>query len=588
MTGSARLVAGRYRLGEMLGAGGSASVFAAVDERTGSSVALKILHPHLSQRPAARSAFLAEAARAEPLRHPNIVGVLGVGVDETGGQSLAWIALERAAGWSLAEHVRRHGPLDPSDAVAVADGILSALEAAHAIGLIHRDVSPANIMLARNESGGIEREGVRLLDFGLADATGATAMGTDDLLSVEATGRAGVLGNVNYISPEQVRGEPVDERGDIYQVGGVLYFALTGRPPFSRATTEQTLRAHLDAPPPVPSATDSRIPRALDRTVVRAMLKDPDERFRSAADMHAAIIAISGIAIAGIAIPGIATPVQSAPPASAVRLAADIDHLEVTRVLGATIVPPRARVHADSLVSSWIHEPRRSRHRAGAVFALTTAAIVAGMIVAVAVTIPRTASVESASTSTSAPTPLPPTVEQQTPDAAADPIGAPIAVLMAVPDLGRHTLDEATRALADAGLQVGAVTYLDSASLRDTVLDSRPATGERVAEGGTVDLVLASGFTTVPDVAGASPDDAWARVQSAGFAPSFGRQSVTSSAQAGTIVGTDLTPGARWAVGTAITVLEGVFAGPTSSPTQTTPPVMPTPTLSPGAENDGG
>lgn len=579
MTDGSRLVAGRYRVGGLLGTGGSASVFAAVDERSGSGVALKILHPHLSQRPVARSAFLAEAARAEPLRHPNIVGVLGVGVDDTGAQPIAWIALERAAGSSLAEHVSRHGPLAPCEAVALADGILSALAAAHAMGLIHRDVSPANIMVARSESGAIDRDGVRLLDFGLADAAGATAVGTDDLLSVEATGRAGVLGNVNYISPEQVRGEPVDERGDIYQVGGVLYFALTGRPPFSRATTEQTLRAHLDALPPVPSAIDSRISHALDRTVVRAMLKNPDERFRSAADMRAAISAISGTA----------TPVQSASAASAVvQHAADIDHLEVTRVLGATIVPPRVRAHADSLASSWIHEPRHARHRAGAVFALTTAAIVTGMIVAVALTIPRTASVESASTSIPAPAQLAAPVEEQTADAADDPLVEPVAVLVAVPDLGRHTLDEASRALADAGLQVGAVTYLDSASLRDTVLDSRPATGERVAEGGTVDLVVASGFTTVPNVAGSSPDDAWARVQSAGFAPSFGRQAVASSAQAGTIVGTDLTPGARWAVGTAITVLEGVFAGPTPSPTQTAPPVMPTPTLSPGAENDGG
>lgn len=231
MSGTSRVIAGRFRLGELLGTGGSASVFAAVDERTALNVALKVLHPHLSERPAAREAFLAEARRAQPLRHPHIVGVLGVGVDHGADAPVAWIALERAAGSSLAQHVSRHGPLSPAEAVVVLDGVLQALEAAHAIGLIHRDVSPSNVMVARDASGAVAADGVRLLDFGLADAAGNAALGTDDLLSVDAKGRAGVMGNINYMSPEQVRGMPVDARGDVYQAGALLHFALTGRPP---------------------------------------------------------------------------------------------------------------------------------------------------------------------------------------------------------------------------------------------------------------------------------------------------------------------------------------------------------------------
>ncbi|MGA1827363.1 serine/threonine-protein kinase, partial [Microbacterium sp.] len=316
MSDPSRLISGRYRLGELLGTGGSASVFAAVDAIDGAQVALKILHPHLSDRPAARDAFLAEARRAEPLRHPNIVGVLGVGVDEAGDAPLAWIALERAAGSSLSEHIATLGPLPPDEAAAVIDGILRALEAAHAIGLIHRDVSPANVMVAPDARGVLHVDGVRLLDFGLADAAGKSALGSDDLLSIEATGRAGVLGNVNYMSPEQVRGEAVDARGDLYQAGAVLYFALTGRPPFPRETTGQTMRAHLTAPPPVPSVLDRRIPRTLDRVVVRAMLKDPGDRFASVGAMRAALAGPAPVAAA------------AAPQ-------------EVTRVLGRTMVPPR-------------------------------------------------------------------------------------------------------------------------------------------------------------------------------------------------------------------------------------------------------
>ncbi|WP_164861859.1 serine/threonine-protein kinase, partial [Microbacterium sp. CPCC 204701] len=289
MSGSSRVIAGRFRLGELLGTGGSASVYAAVDGRTGLGIALKVLHPHLSERPAAREAFLAEARRAQPLRHPHIVGVLGVGVDHDGEAPVAWIALERAAGSSLSQHVARNGPLTPAHAVAVIDGVLRALEAAHAIGLIHRDVSPSNVMVVPDASGALASDGVRLLDFGLADATGTAAIGTDDLLSVDAKGRAGVMGNVNYMSPEQVRGMPVDARGDVYQAGALLHFALTGRPPFPCQTTGQTLRAHLEAPPPLPSASDGSIPRGLDRVVVRAMLKDPADRFPSGAAMRAAV-----------------------------------------------------------------------------------------------------------------------------------------------------------------------------------------------------------------------------------------------------------------------------------------------------------
>ncbi len=209
--------------------------------------------------------------------------------------------------------------------------VLRALEHAHESGLVHRDVSPANIMLDTDARGCIAPSSIRLLDFGLADAAGAAVVGTDDLLNMHATGRAGVLGNVGYMSPEHVRGEAVDARGDIYQAGAVLYFALTGRAPFVRETIDLTMRAHLAAPPPVPSVTDRRIPRDLDRIVVRALLKNPEDRFATASDMRRALTERhnapgenAGAAAATATIP---------PPAAPSRA-------EVTRVL-ATAPPIR-------------------------------------------------------------------------------------------------------------------------------------------------------------------------------------------------------------------------------------------------------
>ena len=298
MIDASGLVSGRYRLGELLGTGGSASVFAAVDEASGEHVALKLLHPHLSHRPSARDAFLAEARRVQGLRHPNVVGVLEVGVDEASDEPVAWIALERAAGLSLAEHVDRHGPLGVADALTAADGVLRALEAAHAVGLVHRDVSPANVMIAIDGDGRLDVGGVRLLDFGLADAAGRAVLGGDVLRSEavnEGTGRAGVIGNVNYMSPEQVRGAAVDERGDVYQAGGMLHFALTGKPPFLRDdAARDDARASGGAAARAVGAGLADPARALDRMVVRALLKDPATVSNSAAEMRSVLAAIAG------------------------------------------------------------------------------------------------------------------------------------------------------------------------------------------------------------------------------------------------------------------------------------------------------
>lgn len=578
MTARDRLIGDRYRLGELLGTGGSASVFAARDEASGEDVALKVLHPHLSTRPAARDAFLAEAARAQRLLHPNIVGVRGVGVEDRGDDPVAWIAMDRAQGVTLAELVAARGALSAEEATPMLEVVLRALEHAHESGLVHRDVSPANIMLDTDARGCIAPSSIRLLDFGLADAAGAAVVGTDDLLNMHATGRAGVLGNVGYMSPEHVRGEAVDARGDIYQAGAVLYFALTGRAPFVRETIDLTMRAHLAAPPPVPSVTDRRIPRDLDRIVVRALLKNPEDRFATASDMrralterHNAPVENAGAAAATATIP---------PPAAPSRA-------EVTRVLATA--PPIRRTDgggSSALTAAAPTAAPRGRSRAALWFGATASALIVATIVAVAVTGTPTASGGAPPQAVSSPEPAAsaPTVIAASP---AEPI-PPQDLRREVPDLMRQSLAEAEQALRTEGFAVGEIRRVESALPAETVLETSPVAGTLIDPGAAVVLVVASGSHTIPDVAGQGRDAAAALLQAAGFAPSFAYRDAPSETLPGTILGTSPSAGTLHAIGTVITVFEAVPRTPTASPSPTPDAPTPTTTPTPGAAGRAG
>jgi serine/threonine-protein kinase len=643
----AGLISGRYRLGELLGSGGSASVFAAVDVGTGESVALKLLHPHLSQSPAARSAFFAEARAAEVLRHPNIAGVRGVGVHESGDEPLAWIALEHAAGTSLAELVERTGPLSVSDALAVADGVLSALEYAHQAGLIHRDVSPANIMVARDPRGVLRPSGVRLVDFGLADAAGRAAVGADVLRTPASENGddakpGGVLGNVNYLSPEQARGEAVDERGDIYQFGAVLYFSLVGRPPFVRDSARAVMLAHLQTPPPVPSVARPGTPRAIDRLVVKAMLKDPSVRFTSAAEMRVAVRAAAthlgteggasdalgrgkpgtgGVAFVGA--PGEqgpidvdagaatdATRVMALPPTSAVSgLPAGSRPFAETE----TTVLPRARARArtggaggttqlagaaghsspsaarsTSPGAGGIGAPGSDRgtSSAGAAAIGNSAEprgrlglwLVVGLAASIVVVTWVLAS-GSVSPSTFAADSPETSAPPTTPSESPTPTAPPPAVpVVAVPDLATTSLSAARDALAALGLTLGTVTAENSALAADTVLGVDPVAGSSLEVGATVNLVVASGSNVVPRVAGSQQAEAVAGIRGAGFETIISTRE--DDAAPGTVLATVPADGAVTRLGTTVSVVIAVARTPVPTSTPT-PTGTPTPTSTP-------
>lgn len=562
----ADLIAGRFRLIDLLGAGGSASVFLAEDAISGERVALKILHPHLTERPLAREHFLAEAARSARFRHPHSVQVLDVGEDRDRPEPVVWIALEFVSGATLAEHVRATGPLSPEVAISVMVPVLDALDVAHAAGLVHRDVSPTNVMVARDSSGELDPSTVRLLDFGIAGDVGETAVGSAALLAVRDEGGVGVLGNASYVSPEQARGDAVDERGDVYQAGALLYFALVGHAPFQRDHPTHVARAHVEAPPPVPSVGRPGIPRSVDRVVVKAMLKDPADRFPTARAMRDALVAAATEATRAAR----TMPANPAPwPASSTEPATDNHRYRtgVTRVLGATATPPRA---SSPVVSPFAAVHRRRRPAGIAMLATVAAAVTLGVVISLASS--PSASVTTEPTASTSPSPSTSTPTQ--PSSAAD-------TRPRVPDVAQLQLDEASERIVSAGFVVGVVTSADSRWTEGTVIETSPVSGERAAFGSAVAVTVASGYNAVPTVIGLEVHAALESVAGAGF--------TTASAPTSTVgigvIRTDPVGGTRRVVGSTVTVFEPASAPsptPTATPTPTpTPTAVPSPTVSP-------
>ena len=561
------LISGRYRLGALLGTGGSSSVFAAVDTRSGDSLALKILHPELSLSPRLRDAFFREARAAGRVRHPNIVAVQDVGVHDDAEEPQAWIALDLASGTTLAEHVGQAGPLPVQDALTVGLAVLQALVAAHGAGLIHRDISPANIMVDPAEDGSLHSAGIRLLDFGLADAAGRAALGSDVLGSepADGAGPVGVLGSVNYMSPEQAAGVPVDERGDLYQLGGVLYFALTGRPPFARESAAAVMRAHALTPPPVPSVVRAGIPRGVDRIVVRALLKHPDDRFESADQMRLAILALAAPA------PAATDPGDDHTRRFDSRIDVPVtDSARTTVLLRSPQAAPRyAQVGSPA--------PLRAGRRQGAARPGPWVALVL-IIGVVAAGWAAAASDAGGSVVAVSSTPAPAQTPTETPAPPPTPVEAP-ADSVQVPELTMMSLGEARAALESAGLRLGGLTTRDSVRAGDTVLALEPGAGSWLTDGDAVNVVVASGSNSVPDTVGLTSAEGVAALQNAGFVTV-----VESRSEASTEPGIVLTsqPGqaAVLRLGTSVTL---VVAGELAALPPSTPTPSPGPTTTPGA-----
>jgi serine/threonine-protein kinase len=288
------LLADRYRLVDHLARGGMADVYAASDEVLGRRVAVKMLHANYATDEAFVQRFRREAQAAANLTHPNIVSIYDTGKD--GGNY--FIVMELVEGRTLRDVVRSEGPLLPRRAAEIASEVAAALAVAARGGLAHRDVKPGNILLTDTGS-------VKVTDFGIARAW-------DD--SEELTRTGAVIGTATYFSPEQAQGRPADGRSDLYALGVVLFEMLTGRPPFSGETPVSVAYQHVSETATVPSTTNPDVPPELDAIVMRALQKNPADRYQTAEEMRGDLLRFLGGLPVGATHPEAATRLVAAAP----------------------------------------------------------------------------------------------------------------------------------------------------------------------------------------------------------------------------------------------------------------------------------
>ncbi|MFE0251499.1 Stk1 family PASTA domain-containing Ser/Thr kinase [Streptomyces sp. NPDC059010] len=269
-----RRLGGRYELGQVLGRGGMAEVYLAHDTRLGRTVAVKTLRADLARDPSFQARFRREAQSAASLNHPAIVAVYDTGEDYIDNVSIPYIVMEYVDGSTLRELLHSGRKLLPERAMEMTIGILQALEYSHRAGIVHRDIKPANVMLTRNGQ-------VKVMDFGIARAMGDSGM--------TMTQTSAVIGTAQYLSPEQAKGEQVDNRSDLYSTGCLLYELLTVRPPFVGDSPVAVAYQHVREEAQAPSVFDNEITPEMDAIVLKALTKDPNYRYQSADEMRADI-----------------------------------------------------------------------------------------------------------------------------------------------------------------------------------------------------------------------------------------------------------------------------------------------------------
>jgi eukaryotic-like serine/threonine-protein kinase len=454
-----RLLGSRYEIGEVLGYGGMAEVHLGRDVRLGREVAVKVLRADLARDPTFQTRFGREAQAAASLNHPAIVAVYDTGEDMYGPNgSQPYIVMEYVEGRTLREILKAEGPLMPRRAMEIVADVCAALDFSHRNGIVHRDVKPGNVMITRTGA-------VKVMDFGIARAV------ADNAATVTQT--AAVIGTAQYLSPEQARGESVDARSDVYSTGCLLYELLTGHPPFTGDSPVAVAYQHVREIAPPPSSSNPDVPPPLDAIVMKAMAKNPANRYQTAAEMRADLIrAISGRPVA-------AEPV--------------LTDDERTTVLGGPATVAGAGYPTGTFpgygtgVMSPAEEAKRRRRRTWGFVALALAVL--GVFVLAAF---LTSSLLSD--------------ENQSPQQ------------VSVPRLANLTRAQAEDAIRSAGLEVGEVTRAASTpELKDKVISQQPAAGAQLTEGESVSFVLGGGpaQVAVPQVIGLDFDQAVTLLQDA-------------------------------------------------------------------------
>jgi beta-lactam-binding protein with PASTA domain/tRNA A-37 threonylcarbamoyl transferase component Bud32 len=548
-----RVLAGRYEIDSVLGEGGMAKVFRGTDKVLGRTVAVKVLAPQFAKDHQFVTRFRREAQAAAGLNHPNVVSVYDTGSED----GIHWIVMEFVDGRTLKTVVREEGPLLPERAVEIAQAICLALSTAHEKGLVHRDIKPGNIMLTPSGE-------TKVMDFGIARATA----GADTL-----TQTAAVLGTAAYLSPEQAQGKPVDARSDIYAVGCVLYEMLTAHPPFEGDSPVAIAYKHVRETPTPPSRLNGDVPGELDAIVLKAMAKNPDNRYQTTREMAEDLqrLARGQPVTATPILPGDATEVISrtggqtqvmrgVPPEE------EEERRKMWPIVLAAFLVLAALVALGFLLFQLLRSPEA---------ALVEVPRVIGDTRDVAVRKLERAGFEVRERRAFNPQFGRNIVfDQRPPDGTQAEEGSEVTIFVSrgekqvtVPNVVGKPRGEAERQIRENDLEVGLVTDREDPAEPGTVLEQSPDPGDKVDPGTEVNLVVSAGPGTVavPNVVCDDLDTAEEEIEGRGLDMQVEGEEVSLQCEEGTVARQEPEAGSEVQRGSTVRVWEAV--SPEPSPT---------------------
>lgn len=574
MTEAGTWLGGRYELLSVIGRGGMAEVWKARDHRLGRDVAIKRLRVDLASDDTFQARFQREAQSAAGLNHPNIVAVYDTGeaMDPANGLSVPYIVMELVEGHTLRDVLRDDRKILPERALEFTEGVLDALSYSHAAGIVHRDIKPANVMLTDTGQ-------VKVMDFGIARAVADT--------SATMTQTAAVIGTAQYLSPEQARGEKVDNRADIYSTGCLLYELLVGRPPFVGDSPVSVAYQHVREIPAPPSRLDPEITPAMDAVTLKALAKAPADRYQTAMQMHADIERV----LAGVPplapMPGgtsadtesnAATQVIS-PTASAATvvhpIGADstgVDPYSTYQTSGTGVRPVTGvqSVTGGAVTTTADEEdetaPKHKRWPIVVLVVLIIAALGTGGYLAY----------QFLGGSSPAPTPTP----------------SSTTAMVQVPAVTGMSEQGARSILRNAGLQASVSHVRQGADTAGQVISQNPTDGRSVAVGSKVTITVNDGpkkITVPSDLIGMTEAEARKALVSAGFADTDINVTYqqTDNADEGTVISSSPSPGQQASDGDTVTIVVAQAVPPPSTITSTATAPAPTNTETPTGGGSG-